>query len=103
MSVMMLDLYQRKTQLAGNCRSIVFRVLVACGDLWLGLKQIAHPSDGLLQSSDRPDIFCIPDIRRRIEKVVSRHAEGVFEFSADSQNTALTRHIQHEWQRSITS
>ena len=89
---MVLDLEHRDTHLFAKLLrhfgGVVQGVLVTDDDVGLHFQQIAHPAHGLFQRVHRPQVRHVPDVGARIEKLVFGDAEGVFEFAADSQNSA---------------
>ena len=52
-------------------------------------QQSFHPFDGFLKSPHSAQVFQVPHVRGKIKKISGRNTEGVFEFSADCQDTAL--------------
>ena len=99
--VMMLDAEDRDLpafcDLFCNCCGIVFGMEITDNCLRCHFEQGLHTSDRLLQGAHSAEVLQVSDIGRQIKEIARGDAEGVFQLTADRQDTAI--HIPREQHR----
>ena len=107
MCIVVLDLNERKAELlcklTGDRGRVVTRMPVAGYHLRRSLEEVAHPLHRFPQGLHGPHVLGIAYVRRRIEELVPRDTECVFQFASHGQDVALRRHAHHERKRSISA
>ena len=101
--VVVLDFEERHAGLLGerfgDGRSVVARVQVAGDGLRAVLEQGFHELDGILEREHGAQVAHVADVRRRVEEVAAREAEGVLELAADAEHLPFEWGAEHEGQR----
>ena len=103
MCIMMLDLYDGKSQFfCNNCR-VVFWMQITCCNFRFYLQKCLESVDRLLQRFYSTEIFQIPYIRGQIETSIHSDTECILKFSACGQHLSFPRHCHHRRKRCIAS
>ena len=101
--VVVLDLEERHADFLGerfgDGRSVVARVQVAGDGLGAVLEQGFHELDGILEREHGAQVAHVADVRRWVEEVAAREAEGVLELATDAEHLPFERGTEHEGQR----
>ena len=75
------------SDLLGDRSRVVFGMKVADYCLRGNFQESFHPSDGLLESAHGTEILQVAHIGGQVKEITRGDAEGIFEFSSDSQDT----------------
>ena len=103
MCIMMLDLYDWKSQFFCNDCRIVFWMQITCCNFRFYLQKCLESVDRLLQRFYSTKIFQISYIRGQIETSIHSDTECILKFSACGQHLSFPRHRHHRRKRRIAS